>query len=321
MTTPLIYHQLEIEEIIQSEGFHESLLDALSRGFLQFQQTSEFCAAPVQTLGAPPLAPFAHNVPDYAAQVCIKTGYFARSDYFVVKVAAGGSPLPRNTGLMQVFAQATGQLECLLMDEGILTEVRTAALGSLVARFATIPLSRIGIVGTGVQARHQLDFLKHVTDCRRVLIWGRNREHAQTLKDDLERQGGWAVDIANDADTLLDECELVVTVTSAREPVLTRSGTKVRFIVCIGADAPGKKELDPSVVHSASLLVADSLDQTFERGEFQGVEPSRVISLGEWIKSPELHHQEGTIVVDSSGVSLQDCIIAEMVYKILQNRK
>ena len=97
----------------------------------------------------------------------------------------------------------------------------------------------------------------------------------------------------------------------------------------IGADAPGKQEMDPSIMAHADLLVTDSRAQTVERGEFQHalrsglLDVSAVHEIGEVISKPELHRQgEGDdrlTIFDTSGVAVEDVQIARMVYLALRN--
>ena len=62
----------------------------------------------VQTLGAPPMAPFIDGVENYCAQTCVKSGYITGESHYVIKVASGGHPHP-NSGSMQLYSQTTGK--------------------------------------------------------------------------------------------------------------------------------------------------------------------------------------------------------------------
>ena len=114
---------------------------------------------------------------DPPGDVHIKYGYIQGDDYYVIKIASGfyDNPkldLPSGSGLMLVFSQKTGQPECILLDEGYLTDVRTAAAGAVVAKYlAPKIVNRIGILGAGIQGRLQLEYLAPITDCREVTIW------------------------------------------------------------------------------------------------------------------------------------------------------
>ena len=98
----------------------------------------------------------------------IKYGYIKDDDYFVIKIASGfyenfKLDLPTGSGLMLLFSQKTGQLECVFLDEGYLTDVRTALAGQIVAKFlAPKNIQCIGVYGTGVQARMQVQYLEKI---------------------------------------------------------------------------------------------------------------------------------------------------------------
>jgi ornithine cyclodeaminase len=327
---PSLYTLEEINKVISKPSFETDLIHAIQEGFVALEK-GEFFACPIQTMGLPPF-PFVENVDGYNAQTCVKSGYFKGQDYYVIKVASGGYPM-ENSGLMQVYSQKSGKLEALLLDDGILTEIRTAAVGALAAKLlAPKQIRAIGIMGTGIQARYQLNMLPTATDCRKVFVWGRSASKAQAFRDEMV-QKGWQVSIAETTTQLLEECDLIVTTTCAREPLLRRlaeitSRQTGLHITCIGADAPGKTELDPEVVAKADLLVADTIQQTVERGEFQKavadglVDKASIVSLGNLITREDLHRKESMdqriTVFDSSGVALQDCVVSQMTYDALR---
>jgi ornithine cyclodeaminase len=324
MSSPKIFNSSEIERITKDSSFDRELIDAIAQGYADFS-LGKFNLCPIQTMGAPPLAPFSETVQDYAAQVCVKSGYITGDPYFVIKVAAGGRPLPHNTGLMQVFSQSTGKLEALLLDEGLLTELRTAAAGAVAVKFLGPEyVTRIGIVGTGIQARYQLRYLRQVTSCRNLVIWGRTKEHAEALKTELKDE--WNVDIADNTQELLDTCNIIITTTCSRQALLHGPVSASLLLVCIGADSVGKQELSSNLVANADLLVCDSRIQTQERGEYQHalrevkITLESIKEIGEIIVSSDLSPNRKLTIFDSSGVAIQDCIVAKMVYlKLLRD--
>ena len=112
----------------------------------------------------------------------------------------------------------------------------------------------------------------------------------------------------------------------AREPLLQRdwvaSGGDV-LINAIGADSPGKQELDPALVTSAAMRVADATAQCVERGELQhavrsaALATSGIVEMGDWLASPPTARKRpnGLIIFDSTGVAVQDAKIAELALK------
>ena len=114
---------------------------------------------------------------DPPGETHIKYGYIRGGDHFVIKVASGfyGNPalgLSSGQGVMLLFSQKTGAFEAALLDEGHLTDVRTAAAGAVAAKqLAPSDVECIGILGGGTQARLQLEMLGPYTSCRKVVCW------------------------------------------------------------------------------------------------------------------------------------------------------
>lgn len=321
MASPRIVSLEEIEEITGNQEFHEKLVQGISDGFVQYHK-SGFFAPSIQTLGVPPLAPFVADCDNYAAQTCVKSGYFKDNPYYVIKVASGGHPMP-NSGNMQLYSQRDGRLLAIHLDEGILTELRTAAIGALALRLwlkraEQKQVTKIGVLGTGVQARYQMDAIQHETKCRSLVVYGRTASKVEAYRTDMQAKG-WTVEVARDPDALLENCDVVITTTTARSPVLKADTPgRTRLLICIGSDAPGKSEIADSLLKKAALCVADTAAQSRQRGEFQALtNDANIVDLGEWIKSPEGEILKGLVVFDSSGVALQDCVIAQMVYESL----
>jgi len=318
---PKIYSLKDIEKVVSVPEFRTKLIDGIRDGFVAFEN-GDFFAAPIQTLGLPPFQFF--DVDGYAAQTCVKSGYFRGHEHYVIKVASGGHPMS-NSGLMQVYSQKTGRLQALLLDEGILTELRTAAVAALAAKMLAPKIEIIGIVGSGVQARYQLDMLAAVTDCRNVLVWGRTLSNVKVFVSEMSLRG-WNISAANTPDQLLQDVDLIITTTPSREMILGKSSLETRksglTIICIGADAPGKQELNPALVAKADLLVVDTPAQSVERGEFQNaiadrwVKKESLLPLGQLIQKEDLQRKKDDtrfIIFDSSGVALQDCVVSSLV--------
>ncbi|MFY0312181.1 ornithine cyclodeaminase family protein, partial [Leisingera sp. D0M16] len=124
-------------------------------------------------------------VPDHNGEVCVKTAYVPGIESFAMKMSPGffDNPklgLPSTTGLMVVFSSRTGLLEALLLDNGYLTDVRTAAAGAVAARhLAREDAKRVCIIGAGVQAKMQLKALTLVRGIQSAVIWARDSAKAE----------------------------------------------------------------------------------------------------------------------------------------------
>ena len=274
---------------------------------------------------------------DPPGDVHIKYGFVKDDDIYVLKMASGfynnaELGLPVADGMILVFSQKSGQIKLILHDECWLTDMRTAAAGAVAARhLAPKNVRHIGIVGTGVQARMQLEMLKGVVDCQSCFIWGRDETKVQHMIEELRAKEGireWGLELkaATDIDQLVSECNLIVTTTSAREPLIradqVREGT---HITAMGSDDHGKQELQAGVLSMADRVIADRISQCIDHGEcFYPVrdnlmDTDAILELGNVIKTPEIGRTNDNqiTIADLTGVAIQDIQIARMVNDVL----
>ena len=261
----------------------------------------------------------------------IKYGFIKNDDLFVIKIASGFYDnfklgLPTNSGLMLLFSQKTGVLESVLLDEGHLTGARTAAAGAVAAKYmAPSNVHRIGIIGAGDQGRRQLRMLDGIVDCRDVTVWGMNREEVDAYKSELEPQG-YNIDTTLEAAEVAASCNLIVTVTPARSPLLQAADIQPgTHITAVGSDTEEKQELDAEILARADIIVADSIEQCRSRGEIYqatraGVlDAARPVELGNVIANEDLRRtsDDQLTVVDLTGVAVQDLQISKAVFAAL----
>ncbi len=268
---------------------------------------------------------------DPPGDVHIKYGYIRRDDHYVVKIASGflDNPklgLPSGDGLMLVFSQRTGRLEAVLLDEGHLTNVRTAAAGAVVAKYlAPREVAAVGVLGAGVQGRMQLEWLRRVRRFDRAVVWGVDQAELDAYRRDMAGPG---LEIATTlrAEEVAAEADLIVTCTPATAPLLRaewiRPGT---HITAMGSDTAAKQELDPAILARADRVVVDSLAQSELRGEVYkavaagAIGRDRLIELGRVVADPALGRasEDEITVADLTGVAVQDIQIAKAVLAAL----
>ena len=267
-------------------------------------------------------------------EVHIKYGYTQGGDYYVIKIASGfyGNPqlgLPSSNGMMLLFNQDTGRPEAVLLDEGYLTDIRTAVAGAIAAKYlAPRDVHKIGIVGTGIQARLQLRHLKEVTPCRNVLVWGRGRAQLEAYREEMESEG-FQIETTLDTAELQQACNLIITTTPSTGPLLhakyLQPGT---HITAVGSDMPHKQELDPHILARADLVVADSIPQCVKQGEiYQAIKAGLLaeedlVELGQIIsgEADGRTDDDQITVADLTGVAVQDIGIATaVVQQLLQS--
>jgi ornithine cyclodeaminase len=264
----------------------------------------------------------------------IKCGYIRGGEHFVVKIATGfyrnaGLGLPGNSGLMLLFSQRTGMLEYVLLEEGHLTNVRTALAGAVAARWlGPARVDRIAIFGTGLMARMQLEYLARVTPCRDVIVWGRRQDAVDACGADM-RRAGYTVETTLDPARAAATANLLVTTTAATSPILLASHVQPgTHITAMGSDTPDKHELDVQLAGRADVYVADSIGQCAERGELHHAlaagtrSRDRVVELGQVIaeRAPGRTAASQISIADLTGVAVQDIQIARCVVDAIRRR-
>jgi len=260
--------------------------------------------------------------------VHIKYGYIRGGEAYVIKIASGFYENPRlglssSNGLMLLFSQRTGELLAILLDEGYLTNIRTAAAGAVVAKhLAPRDVTRAGILGAGIQGRLQAEYLRRVRDIRELVVWGLDETELAAYVRDVTPLG-FEVRTTLQAREVAASCRLIVTCTPSTRPLLLaewiRPGT---HITAMGSDTPEKQELDPAILQRADRVVVDSLSQAELRGEcYRAMKAGvlsrdRLVELGTVIEREDLRRRsdEETTVADLTGVAVQDIQISQAVW-------
>lgn len=312
---PRIIDKFAILNVLDSTS-SAALIAAMERSFTSYT-SGEATVPPVGSL----------EFEEPPGGVHIKYGYLSTSPYYVIKIASGfyDNPkigLPSSNGLNLVFLQKTGELEAILLDEGYLTDLRTALAGAVVAKyFAPLQVDCIGIVGTGLQARMQLEQIAQVTDCREVIVWGRSAEKTEAYRQDMEAKG-FKVSTTLDAEDITSACNLIVTTTPSKLPILPAAGLRPgTLVIAMGADTPGKQELDPAILERADLILLDSKSQCTHHGEIHKawaeglLNEGQFMEIGDALMAKERFNRTATnvIIADLTGIATQDMLISELV--------
>jgi len=263
---------------------------------------------------------------DANAEVDVKTAYLPGFDGFAIKVSPGffDNPsigLPSLNGLMILFSAKTGLVEAVFLDNGYLTDVRTAAAGAVAARHLAPREVRVaGVMGTGVQARLQLQAAHLVRPFKKALVWGRDLEKANAAAADLCESLGIPVEAVDDPARLVEQCQLVVTTTPAKEPILSADWLHPGLhITAMGSDQDDKNEIDPVALCAADLVVCDRISQCELLGELRSARASGairdrdlIIELGDVVsRSHDGRQRDDDITFcDLTGTGVQDTAIA-----------
>jgi ectoine utilization protein EutC len=254
------------------------------------------------------------EIPQANGEVDVKTAYIPGFDGFAIKVSPGffDNPkigLPSLNGLMILFSAKTGLVEALFLDNGYLTDIRTAAAGAVAARhLAPQTVETAGVIGTGVQARLQIEAAHLVRPFRKVLVWGRDHASAEGCAADISTSLGIEARAEADPARLVAESQLVVTTTPSREPVLKAEWLHPGLhITAMGSDQSGKNELDPNILARADAYVCDRVSQCEKLGELRSA-----IEAGLWKKGPPAELGQVISGVAEGRTSASDITICDL---------
>ena len=282
-----------------------------------------FAALATKAVAMPPILRL--DIPEHRGEVDVKTAYVPGIDSFAIKISPGffGNPalgLPSTNGMMVVLSARTGLVQALLLDNGYLTDVRTAAAGAVAARhLARADARTAAILGAGMQAEMQLRALAMVRPLTGARIWARDGAKAAALAARLEL--GFPVTAAGSVAEAVAGADVIVTTTPATAPILP-SGlvTPGQHITAMGSDAEHKNEIDPALMARARY-VGDRLAQTERLGELHHAIAAGLAQAG--ADYPELGQVVAGLVpgresdtqitlADLTGTGIQDTAIAAL---------
>lgn len=310
-----IVTEAELRELVELDL---TMIDVIERAFAALA-SGEVVMPPIMSM----------ELAEANGEVDVKTAYIPGFDGFAIKVSPGffDNPqlgLPSLNGLMILFSAKTGLVEAVFLDNGYLTDIRTAAAGAVAARhLAPVEVTTAGVIGTGVQARLQMQAAHLVRPFERVLVHGRDPGKATACASDLAEKLGVEAEVTTDARTLVQRSQLVVTTTPARHPVLMADWLHPELhVTAMGSDQTGKNEIDPRALVACDLYVPDRLSQCEVSGE---LEAARAAGLAFATTPPELGDivtgthpgrlsQGAVTIADLTGTGAQDTAIASHVF-------
>lgn len=231
--------------------------------------------------------------------------------------------LPTVMALVILNSTETGA-PLAIMDGTHLTDMRTGAAGGVAVKYLARKNSKVvGFVGTGNQARTQLMGIKEIIDIEEIKITSVSEKSNINFKAEMEKKADCDITLKKSIREVCD-CDILVTTTPSREPVVMNEWiSEGTHINAIGADAPGKEELDPAILKRARVVV-DDIPQASHSGEVnvpvsKGVFGVRDIccELGEVIagKKKARVKDSDITVFDSTGLAIQDVATADIVYR------
>jgi alanine dehydrogenase len=265
--------------------------------------------------------------------------YVEDMDVSAVKIV-NVHPDNRNYGMRTVMALLvlinphTGA-PLAVMDATHITDMRTGAASGIASKYVAKPNPKVlGIIGCGNQARTQmLALITQYDHFDEVRLYDIYPEKAKALAREFRRhykEKVGKIKAVSEAKLCVVDSDIVVTATSSRAPIVldewVRPGTHFN---CIGADAPGKQEMDPKILKRARLVI-DDWDQASHSGEI-----NVPLSKGELVKEdvdaeighivaglkPGRENDDQITVFCSTGLAIQDCLTAKIAYDAAMAQK
>ncbi|MCO7124255.1 cyclodeaminase [Sporolactobacillus shoreicorticis] len=316
-----LYHEEAIRSCV---ALNRTVIQKVEDGFTQLDQGNA---------AMPPIMSI--DIPENSGEVDIKSAYIKGLDTFAIKISSGffnnkALGLPSLSGMMLLMSSVTGLPEAILMDNGYLTDVRTAAAGAIAADYLAKPhIDTAGVIGTGLQARLQMEALYLVRPYKKLLVYGRRKEAVDTYIAEMSANLGVAVESVPTPEQLVKQSEIVVTTTPAKAPIIkTEWLHKGLHITAMGADTGTKQEIDEKIFHHADLIVCDVIKQCKQCGELHhalehgvlSLEDSRIIELGALTSGnvPGRENDDQITLCDLTGTGVQDTAIARYALQQLK---
>lgn len=272
--------------------------------------------------------------PEHYGDLRVMPSYLERLGVAAVKVVNSHPNNPSAHGLPTVMAtilliDPRNGAPISIMGGTHITSMRTGAAGGIAAKYLARRDSRVvGLVGAGAQARTQLEALISLYGgLDEVKVWSRSEGTREAFLSEVRTRHRERIGRILPSFSIRDAVEgadIVVTTTPSRNPIVSNDWiSEGMHINCIGADAPGKQELDPAILRRAKVVV-DDWEQASHGGEIN-VPMARGILKKEdvWgticevvagLKAGRVSPEETTVFA-STGLAIQDAVTARLAYE------
>lgn len=233
--------------------------------------------------------------------------------------------------LIPLFSSRSGEL-CALIEADYLGQMRTGAASGVATKvMARADARAVGIIGTGLQSRTQLEAVVHARKLEMIRAFGRDAARREKFAKDMTARLGLPVAAVASAEEAVRGADILITSTTASRPVVEgrwlRSGMHIN---AIGSNFAEKQELDTEAVSRSDVIAADSVEQSkIEAGDLIqafGGDQSRWASVRELAdivagKAPGRTNQDQITLFKSNGIAIEDIVVGGRVYEIARERK
>jgi alanine dehydrogenase len=273
-------------------------------------------------------------VPEINGRITSMPGYLSDNEALGMKVVTyfPNNPrlgLPIILATIMLYSAESGKLVAV-MDGTSITTARTACASAMATRRLANPETPVlGVLGAGVQARAHIRALTKVRNIAQVKIFDVAAGSAMRLKKEIEREVGVEIKPVESAQEAVENSDLLVTVTTAKEPILKAAWLKPGVhINAIGSHRPDLREIDAMTMASAKIFVDSREAVMAECGDIllaiqeNAITADRIhAEIGEVLlsKKPGRTATEERTLYKAVGIAIQDVATASLVYhKALQ---
>jgi alanine dehydrogenase len=232
--------------------------------------------------------------------------------------------------LVPLFEVQSGDLAALI-EADYLGQMRTGAASGVATRvMARTDARSVAVIGTGLQARTQLEAVSLVRKLEKIRAFGRDRERREQFAKEMSERVRIPVTSVDSAEEAVRGADIVITSTTATNPVVEgRWLSPGVHINAIGANFPQKRELDTEAVNRSNVIAADSPEQSrHESGDLIqvfGEDAERwaaVRELSEIVagKIPGRTSDDQISLFKSNGIAIEDIVVAGRIYELARAR-
>lgn len=271
--------------------------------------------------------------PDRNGSTCVKSAGITGMKHFTVKMASGfydnasktDNKIPNGSGIMVVFDAEYGFPAAIIQDNGWLTDLRTAGAGALAAQLCVRKNKRckVAILGTGLQARMQLEAIATVMDVSGASFWGRTVANRDKLVDAMNSDGGLDFDLskADSVGACVEGADIIICTTASTTPVLKATDVKKgATIIAMGSDTAGKSEVEGTFMETLvkeGRVICDLVEQCCRVGECQDIKEGgrgKLIELADVVvnRAQGRGSDDEIVLVDLTGVGAQDAAMSSL---------
>jgi len=237
--------------------------------------------------------------------------------------------LPTVMATIVLFKPETGE-PLSIMDGTRITAMRTAAAAGVATKYLARPDSGIlAVIGAGYQSFYQLEALRSVMKMAECRVYDVATEKAEHLALLAEKRLGLKVNVSASPEEAVRGSDVVVTVTPSTRPLVKNEWiSDGMHFNCVGADAPGKQELESDILKRATIII-DDWEQASHNGEI-----NVPLSKGE-VTRADVSGEIGDIVAgslqgrtrdseitlfDATGLAIQDVVCAWKAYETAEQK-